>query len=375
MHMTRTHASLITKAFLGGALAFVISLSPMMASAATSDLEYSGWIPYWKAADGAKDARKNLSKLDEINPFAYSVKTDGTLSDTMKLDKSHWKNLFKDARKKDVTIVPTVMWSDSNNIHRVLGDPTLRANHIESIVEAVEENDFDGIDIDYENKLAETKDYYSIFLKELSVALGDKALHCTIESRTPLDSRYTNPPATVAYANDFVEINKYCDRVRIMMYDQSTIDQKLNKAEAGKPYMPLSDVRWVEKAARLAMEDIDADKIVLAVPTYGYEYKLTKNSNGTYTYDRQWSLNPKYATDTAKKFKVKPTRNSAGEMSFEYNANAKKKKSEADNRLVWWSDAGAVADKVALAKELGLAGVAIFKIDGGEDKNIWKVLK
>jgi spore germination protein len=372
--MTRTHASITTKAFLGGALAFVISLSPMAASAATTDLEYSGWIPYWKAADGAKDAKKHLSQLDEINPFAYSVKTDGTLSDTMKLDKSHWKTLFKDARKKNVKIVPTVMWSDSANIHRVLGDPTLRANHIASIVDAVEENDFDGIDIDYENKLAETKDYYSIFLKELSVALDDTALHCTIESRTPLDSRYTNPPASVAYANDFVEINKYCDRVRIMMYDQSTIDQKLNKAEAGKPYMPLSDVRWVEKAARLAMVDIDPDKIVLAVPTYGYEYRVTKTGS-TYSYERLWSLNPGYATDTAKKFKVKPAENSAGEMSFEYNANAKKKKAAADNRLVWWSGASAIADKVALAKELGLAGVAIFKIDGAEDKNIWKVLK
>jgi hypothetical protein len=26
---------------------------------------------------------------------------------------------------------------------------------------------------------------------------------------------------------------------------------------------------------------------------------------------------------------------------------------------------------VALARELGLAGVAVFKIDGGEDKEIW----
>ena len=41
--------------------------------------------------------------------------------------------------------------------------------------------------------------------------------------------------------------------------------------------------------------------------------------------------------------------------------------------VVWWSDAEAIAEKVDLAKELGIAGVAIFKIDGGEDKNIWKL--
>ena len=28
---------------------------------------------------------------------------------------------------------------------------------------------------------------------------------------------------------------------------------------------------------------------------------------------------------------------------------------------------------LALAEELGIKGVAIFKIDGGEDKDIWKL--
>ena len=39
-----------------------------------------------------------------------------------------------------------------------------------------------------------------------------------------------------------------------------------------------------------------------------------------------------------------------------------------------WSDAQSVADKVALAKALGVRGVAIFEFDGGEDPNIWATL-
>ena len=43
-------------------------------------------------------------------------------------------------------------------------------------------------------------------------------------------------------------------------------------------------------------------------------------------------------------------------------------------RLVWWSDASASADKMILAQTLGLRGIAIFKIDGGQDPLLWERL-
>jgi hypothetical protein len=39
--------------------------------------------------------------------------------------------------------------------------------------------------------------------------------------------------------------------------------------------------------------------------------------------------------------------------------------------LIWWSDAQGIKEKLELAEELGLKGVAIFKLDGEVDPALW----
>ncbi|MDZ4227573.1 MAG: hypothetical protein U1D26_03790, partial [Patescibacteria group bacterium] len=68
---------------------------PFIASAATPSaggFEVSGWIPYWRAATGTIDVLPHLDDLTEVNPFVYTLKNDGTLSDNGKLDEEPWKS-------------------------------------------------------------------------------------------------------------------------------------------------------------------------------------------------------------------------------------------------------------------------------------------
>lgn len=385
-----------------GLCALIFFGVPYAASAA-GDLEVSGWIPYWSGTDGIHDAEKRLSVLDEIHPFSFSVKSDGTLLDLLGLDKSAWKRLIRKAEAKDVLVTPTVMTSDGAMLHALLSDPLRRTAHVASITRMVEEGGYDGVNIDYEAKRSETKNFFSLFLKELKVALGNKRLSCAVEARTPPDSLYRTPPAVIEYANDYAEIGAHCDRVQIMAYDQQRADIKLNDARRGAPYMPVSDTEWVRKVVALAVQNIPKEKLVLGIPTYGYEYEVTVSPDWYQNYTRVRALNPGDAKSLARKKKVSATRNAAGEMSFTYattftDKSVKSYKVPRDTtkgntvaaqalayanktgkttyfNIVSWSDAESIEAKVDLAEEFDLRGVAIFKIDGEEDAKLWSIFR
>ncbi|MCX6738728.1 MAG: glycosyl hydrolase family 18 protein [Candidatus Parcubacteria bacterium] len=374
----------ITKVFFG-VFILAVFFVPAISFGATTKLEYSAWMPYWKKASSTADMLPHLTTFSEVSPFSYTVKTDGTIVDTARITQEPWKSFLISARAKKVKIIPSILWTDPDAMHKVLKTYTLRIAQEKAIMKIVTDNNFDGIDIDYENKKAETKKYFSYFLQELQTALHkkNKILTCTIEPRTPLDSRFKNIPTDIAYANDYAALNAYCDRVRIMTYDQVIVDLLLN-AEKGSstPYAPVADTSWVKKVVKLASNVIRLNKIVIGVPTYGYEFRVTPDGKW-FDYERLRSINHDEAVALAKKVGATPARNSAGELSFMYYSPNDVSTSTATSttsskktfRLVWWSDSFAIADKVNLAKSLGVRGVAIFKIDGGEDQGIWNVLK
>jgi spore germination protein YaaH len=384
------------------------------AKTSAKKLEVSGWIPYWAGTKGINDAQTNLSKLTEINPFGYTVRADGTLYDNMNVGSASWQGLFKDARKKGVKVIPTIMWSDGAAIHATLSDTTKRKAHVDAIARTVKSQGFDGIDIDYEGKRAETRPYFSAFLTELNTALEKQGknitLHCTIEARMPLEARYSGtPPANIEYANDLPTLNKVCDRVRVMTYDQQTADVQLNAKYKGQLYAPVADVAWVEKVVKYMSRDISKDKLSVGIATYGYIWQAMSNTSGTgYSYTKTEAFNPQYGWNVAKEYGLTPSRNPSGELMISYVpketssllpsqntlaslapkgtassnlaaagalAYSKKQGKQAPVQFLTWSDSVAIGQKVDLAKKLGVRGVSVFKIDGGEDPKMWSVLK
>ncbi len=392
--------------FIGLTLLLALLMPLHTLFAATDDLTVAGWVPYWRDSEGIKDAKKHINEIDTVYPFAFTVKLDGTLSDQAGLTEKEWKSFMKVARAKDIEIIPTIMWASGETIHATLSDTQARAKHVKAIADMVKKGKYDGVDIDYESKKSETKLYFSLFLAELKAAMGEgKVLSCTLEARTPPDSLFRDGevPAVMNYANDYPSLNVLCDRVVLMAYDQQRADMKLNKERQGTPYMPVADVDWVEKVVELALKSFPEEKVVLGIPSYGNHYSITVAPEWYRDYTRIGALNAPDILDVAKEYKATPSRNSAGEMGFTYLhkdskvkfskslkipkntpkglivaakalAHANKTGEEVTFRMATWSDAGAMIEKIELAKKYNLRGISFFKIDGEEDQKVWQYL-
>lgn len=381
-------------------LAFIFPGSVEAASRYSPDV--GGWVPWWTEDDGVETVIDKMNQIDILYPFIYEVETGGSLKAKVDIDHGVWEDLLEAADDERVDIIPTIAWFDGPAIHDVLSDRKERRKLVRAIEDLVDDNNFDGINIDFESKESETIDYFSTFLKELNDALGRDDLTCTVEARMRPENRWRpdQMPEKITYANDYKAMNKYCDWVEIMAYDQQRADLLLNDERKGLPYNPVADIDWVEHVLDFALEDFDADKVILGIPTYGRAWDITVAPEWYRDYKRVASVDHSRVIELEEIYDVERGRTAGGEAIITYfpedspykifnqlptpegtpkgyEAAAKAllvatyTKVDIPVRMLTWGDAEAAEDKLDLAKKLGLKGLAFFKFDGNEDEDIW----
>ena len=392
-----------------GLVALIIGVVQFLASAATTvttktttttklPFYYGGWVPYWTGAAGEQQIAVNLDSLHEVSPFSYEIVAPGTIKDDLGISKGLWTGWMSAVQSGGVKVIPTIAWFDTNSIYKLLSAAKARQAEETSIAQLAKTNSFDGIDIDFESMSTSTRPYYSLFIEGLSQRLHaeNKVLTCTVVPREPPSNVYVVVPATITYPENYSVLNQYCDEVRLMAYDQGTTDLKLNASKGGDGtlYSPTADPAWVTKIVQYAIQYINPRKIMLGIPTYGYEYEVSWSNNvTTYQEVRAWDYFD--AMDRADSLGIAPVRDNAGELSYTFTSSTYIQEpidltnyvsstepavldtinpNASTTFFVSFPDATSELQKVALAKQYGLRGVMFFKLDGDIDPAIWNSL-
>jgi spore germination protein YaaH len=376
------------------------ALATAAAAVAKVPFRYGVWLPYWTSQDGAQNISQNLDRLDEISPFSYEIGANGALVDSLRIGNGSWTSWFLAVHQLGLKIIPTIAWFDGNGIYNLLSNTKTRQAEEDRIAALVKTQKFDGIDIDFESMTEATQPYYSLFIQGLAIRLHPqgKLLTCTVIARTPPEELYHTIPDDIVYSQDYSVLNKYCDEVRVMAYDQDTIDLTLNATKGnGHLYAPVADPAWVESVLKETLKYVNPKKVMLGIPTYGYEYQVSWNS-GIMTYERVRSFDYSQAMDRADSLGIQPMRNNAGEMSFTFTSSTHIQVSPilvtdvlspnvppelatppptnaTTTFFVSFPDAQSILGNINVAKKYGLRGAMLFKADGDIDPMTWQYMK
>ncbi len=219
---------------------------------------------------------------------------------------------------------------DPRLAHELLKSDSNQATFIASLRQTLTAEGWDGVVIDFENLNAADQPAFDHFLQLLHKALSWKVRLVT--AVPPPDPGY---PSSIHY--DLKAIASHSDIVNVMTYNQH--DPTVNPGPIGQP-------AWISSVMKSVEKYVSKSKLQLGIAGYGYVWGpgVAKYTN-TVTSAQARSI---VAFDKA---------------TARYdNKSAEWTTTLHDGTVLWWNDARSIADRVVLAKSLGLEGAALWEI-------------
>jgi hypothetical protein len=230
---------------------------------ATRQLEVSIWAPVAGFLE-QQTLLNNADVLDEVNFFWYTLGADGGIEGGVMASQA-----IVAARQAGLRIVPSIVNGgfDAQRVSLVVNDPARRARHIADILALVRDNDYDGIDIDYESLNPADRDAFSLFIEELALALHaeGKLLSIAVHAKTDDAGAWSG-----AAAQDWARLGAAVDSFKIMTYDFHN-----GASEAG----PIAPLDWVDAVLSYAATVVPPEKTWMGVPVYGYNWTGGRRCN------------------------------------------------------------------------------------------------
>ena len=309
------------------------------------------WDFFSQYAKAPNRSGEEIDGVNVVSPSFFYINGKGEFKENVG---ETGKNYIKWAHDNGYKVWPMVSNSFEENMiettSNIMNSFEKRQELIEKIVDVCVEYKLDGINIDFENMKKADKDMFSRFIIELTPRIKEIGLVVSVDVTAP------DGGETWSLCFDRNVIGHVADYIIFMAYDQTSVGSKKAGTTAGYNRVEINLKKF------LVTEEIDSNKIILAVPFYTRLW--TEKSDGDLSSNtvNMKGIDEVLPNDVDKKWLDDVKQNY---VEYEEKGNTKK---------MWIEDLDSIKEKASLINKYNLGGIAEWEKDK-EDPDVWKVIK
>ena len=310
------------------------------------------WDYFSQYASAPDRSGQTIEGVNVVSPSFFYIDEDGDLRENVG---EEGENYIEWAHNNGYKVWPMLSNAEAATesldiTSNIMNSYKKRKELIEDIVNVCVKYKIDGINVDFENMKQEDKDMYSRFIIELTPRLKEIGLVTSVDVTAP------DGGETWSLCFDRHVIGDVADYIVFMAYDQYGVSSTKAGTTAGYNWVELSLNKFLQT------EEIEPEKIILAIPLYTRVW--TTDSNGKVT---SKTVDMKDINEVIPEGTNKTWDDELKQNYVEYTEGGNKKQ-------IWIEDVNSLKEKVSLVKENNLAGVASWQKDM-ETEDVWQMLK
>ncbi|MFI5350999.1 MAG: glycosyl hydrolase family 18 protein [Elusimicrobiota bacterium] len=315
------------------ALACLFFTSMARARAAGATRGASAWVVPWDSADAAA-----AGCFDELNPFAFALSSAQAL---VLLSPDQIKEVSR-LRRAGVLLVPVVVndvytegkpaeLKSDRALNLLLSDSGTRDRHVAELAAAAQE--FDGLEIDYEQIPEDQWVHYAEFIVSLAASLhkNGKKLYIDVEPKLLRNKEWAN-------------LSHAADRIKVMAYYELG-------GWSARPG-PGNSTAWVAETGRQALRVVPREKLVVALSLAGTDWAPSVPEAGSSSWTAK-RLNYGQVMDLRAKSRAEVQRDASGSPSFRVVRDG-------GEHEIWFEDEKSLEQKVRALHALGISRIAVW---------------
>lgn len=327
-------------------------------AAETTPKKTFGFLPFWTM----NNLDNNYQNVDIVYYFSLTVKETGEFDKTDP-GWSRLKNFPKVGKSQGITIA----CMKQADIEAVINNPAKRAKVIANTLKIMKDYGFSDLNLDFEYVGAppgNLSQNYSKFVNEAAEAVHKTG--GTVSVATLSDAVWKLRMYNIA------QIGKFADYIIVMAYDFT----RLSSTVSG-PVAPLFGKEKFEYDVYSTVTDylktIPAEKIILGVPFYGYEWPTQDNKPYSFVVGDSSALSTiKRTAETIKNNNVTVNFDELSKIPWFTYFDPKGRVW----RQVWFENERSLGLKLDLVNQAGLGGLAIWALGyEGNSTNLWQIIQ